>query len=499
MGTLMIKNPLPRSYKIALFAVLLMMAQGCVAQKKATVHQTLKGDNSTVQAMQGEVELPDSGFRTLSELTDRFARDLAEAVGEKKIYLDRTNIRDANTRDVANFSIYLENELDASLSNAFQPVDTPDDADYLIGSIFQKYGNSIRIFFKYHNPEMSIRKTLDYSIERLRLPADSLKENIRSKAYSLAANIIPSPDEFNLYLNPVMLGTCNCATPFSRSFITLIRTELVRLYPDVQVCSNKPLYGDVKAIKKKTNDIDKLESTDAVFAGADTVLEGTYFPAGDKVRVDLVLKDLNGHVLNAASVEVDRDMIHTRLDNPVAEKLSEKVDKKKEVSGDVVNITTTKGSKSPVYHEGELIIFLVQTKKPLYLYVYNFTVKDDVTLLYPYEIDSNQSPTIPGSPLAIPDETDDFELEVLPPFGMDVIKVFASPVKLPIPKLNSNIPTTSFSDGVRAIGKKRKKIQQQLSIKKSINPNDLVDYYRGLSGQLGVDVFEDSLIIETGK
>lgn len=486
-----------RTVILMLVAVSVGLIQGCVAQKEATVHQTLKGDNSTVKAMSGEVDLPDSGFRTLAELTDKFAEDLAKKASGEKMYLDQTNIRDANTRDVANFSIYLGNELEASLSNFFKLVSDPNEADYLIGAVFQKYGNSIRLFFTYHNKDMSLRKTLDYSIERLRLPGDSLKENIRSKAYTLAANIIPSPDDMSLYINPLMLGTCNCVTPFSRSFSTLLRTEIVRLYPYVQVCTDTPFKDGVRGIKKKVKEIDKLKAADAVFAGADTVIDGDYFQDGDVVRVDLALKDLRGRVLNASSVEIDRGMIHLSLDNQVAEELAEKIDKKAEDDGDVIHITTTKGSKHPVYRSGELMTFLTQTKRPLYLYIYNFTSRGDVGLLYPYEVDSRQSPTIPGTLLAIPDETDNFELEVIPPFGMDVIKVFASPVKLPIPRLNNQVPSKSFSSGVRAIGKRRKQIQQELSLVHTINPEDLIDYYRGVADQHDVKVFEDSLIVET--
>lgn len=492
-----------RWYPLLIPIAFLVVLQGCVANKKPTPaveHQTLKGDNSTTKAMKGEVEMVESGFRALSDLTDRFAEDLAQLVAERRIYLDRANIRDANTRDVANFSTYLENELDASLSTLFQLVYEPSEADYLVGAVFQKYGSSIRIFFKYHKLDMTGRKSLDYSIERLRLPADSLKENLHSKAYKLAANIVPDQEELKLYINPVKLGSCDCVTDFSRSLTTLVRTEIVRLHPDLQVCAEKPIKGSgLSSIKKKAKEVAELQSTDAVFAGADTVMEGGYFVNGDTVMVNLSIKDLNGLVLSTASVDIDRAMIHTRLDNPTAEKLADLADKKEEDSGDVIKVTTTKGSGDPVYFEGEKINFLVQAKKPLYVYLYDITSKGDVALLYPGEAGARQQPLFPGRLQVIPEESDVYELEVTPPFGMDVVKVFASPVQLPIPSLNERVMSKSYAGGTRAILKKRKKIQKELSLRSTINPDDLVDYYRGLATQFGVAVFEDSLIVETRR
>lgn len=471
---------------------------GCVAGKKATVHQSLKGDNSTKAAMQGEVELPESGFRTLSELTDRFAVDLGKKVSVHRVYLNRTNIRDANTRDVANFSTYLENELDASLSSAFQLVNDPAEADYLIGAVFQEYGNSIKIFFKYHNQAMTERKSLDYSIERLRLPADSLRENMRSKAYKLAANIVPMTGSMQLYINPVELGSCNCLTEFSRSFTARLKNEVVRLYPDVQVCDEIPIKREgLRGIKKKAEQVENIQTAEALFAGADTVLEGDYFINGEAVMVSLVLKDLDGRVLNTASVDIDRAMIHTRLKNPAKEKLVDKADATTEDSGEVINITTTKGSSDPVYRKGEKITFLVQAKRPKYVYLYDITSKGDVALLYPYEPGLPQQPLLPGRLQAIPDESDDFELEVTPPYGMDMVKVFASPIELPIPRLSGRIASKSYTRGVRAIAAKRKQVQQQLAGKSTINPDDLVDYYRGLADRFAIKVYEDSLLVET--
>ncbi len=488
------------------FGVLLIGAlclQGCVAGKKpVSEHQTLKGDNTTAPAMRGELSLPESGFATLSDLTDTFTRDLFKEIGVKKLYLDRTKIRDANTRDVANFSTYLENEMTASLSQVFQMAYDPSEADYLTGAVFQRYGNSVRIFFKCNMPDGRLFKSLDYSIERLRLPSDSLKENLHSKAYKLAANLMPGDEEVKLYINPIRLDSCNCVTDFSRSFTTLLRTEIVRLFPGVEVCTEKPVaVSGLRGIKKMAGQVKELETSEALFSGADTVLDGEYFVNGDTVLVNITLKDLDGRINGTSSVDIDRGMIHSRLDNPTAVALTDLADKKEELGKDIVKVSTSKGSGDPVYHRGEKMVFFVQAKKPVYLYMYDITSRGEVNLLYPYTSDIPQVPLFQGKLKVLPDERDSFEFEVAPPYGMDIVKVFASPTQLPVPSFSREEESLSYPRYMRGTRVKsayeRKKIQGRLSRKSGINPDDLVDYYRGLAKQFGVELYEDSVIIET--
>lgn len=489
----------------AVLCIVIAMAfslQGCVAGRCDSLsgHQltTLKGNNFASPTMKRELQQAQSGFTVLSALTDQFTQDLGLNAGAPKIYLDRTKIRDADTRDVANFSMYLGNEMAASLSSHFQMAYSPSAADYLVEAVFQQDGSSIRISFKCRTPDGRLHNSLRYSIERVHLPEDSLKENLHSKAYKLAANIVPADEKIKLFISPLRLDSCNCVTDFSRSFTTLIRTEIVRLYPDVKVCTEKSITaGGWRGIKRKAGKVKNLETSDAGFAGADTVLEGDYFVNGETVMVNLILKDLSGRVSSTASVDIDRAMIHSRMDNPVAASLAEMADKQEETGNDVVKISSTRGSSAPVYHDGEKLFFWIQAKKPLYLYLYDITSKGQVTLLYPYTDNTSGLPSSPKALQAIPDERDDFEFKAIPPYGMDIVKVFASPVQLPVPELSIEERSLSYFRGIRVISTKRKKIQNKLSRKLSINPDDLVDYYRGQAIQFNVPVYEDSLIVET--
>ncbi len=496
-------------FLIGVLGMVALLLPGCVAVEKGVKQppvawQSLNGNTATTQAAKAKQHHPDSGFMALSELTDAFARELAKTAEMKTLYLDRTKIWDANTRDVVNFSTYLENEVVASLSPLFQLAYDPSEADYLIGVVFQQYGNSVRIFFKCRTQDGQLFRSMDYSIARSYLPEDSFEENLRSKAYKLAANILPD-DKLKVYVNPVRLDSCNCVTDFSRSFTTLLRTEIVRQYPEVQVQTEMPVAVSMRGLEEKAAETDQkrakeITTTDAAFAGADWVLDGHYFINGNTVVVNVDCKDLQGRVSSSYSVDIARKIISARLDNPKAAVLADLADKKQEIGNDIVKISTSRGSGDPIYHDNENLQFWVMAKKPVYLYIYDITNRSEVALIYPYTLDSPQQPLFPGKVKVLPEEGGAFEYKVVPPYGLDVVKVFASSSQLPIPELVKSEVSLSYSGGTRAIrvqSVERTRVQDTLSGRRTINPDDLVDYYRGLASKLGVEVYEDSVIVET--
>ena len=441
------------------------------------------------------------GFSNLSDLTDEFSKELVREISTKKLYLDRTSMRDIATNDLSNFSSYLQNELESSLSERnFRLVYDPSEADYLIGATYQRDGEEVKVFFKYHKADGSGRKSRDYKIEMSRLPGDSFKQTVKNKAYKLAANILSGQGDLKIYIKPIKEGQNNYVSDFSNSFTSKVKTEIVRLYRGVEVIDEKPIYerlSNTRSIKKKAKKVKSLQNSEAFFANANAVLEGKYFVEGENVAVNLYLKGLDGKVLNSAAVDIKRSLIKTNLENNEAKILTDMADVSNEPGGYKVKISTTKGGDYPVYHEGEKIKFLIQLTTPFYVYVYDISSKGDVSLLYPYEKNLVQEKLMPGRLYTIPADKDNFELEVESPFGMDAVKIFASSVELPIPELTRSVDTRSYRGNKRAIVKKRKEIQKQLSHMKSINPRDLVDYYRGVVRRFGTRLYEDTIMVET--
>lgn len=471
-----------------------LVLSGCVAPQTTPVLKT-----------EPPVPSPPAGvvYHNLSEITDAFARELAADLSTaNKIYLDRSAIRDTITKDVYNFSAYLQNELESSLSqHACTLVYDPDEADRLIGAAFRKSGDQVRIYFKYHHADMSGRKSLDYSIQTAHLPEDAFVEDMKSMAFKLVTDILAGQEKTKVYIRPIVEGKDKYLSDFSKVFTARVKTEIVRRYREVEIIDEQPIQerlSDIRGVGKTEKATPKnLESTEARFANADSVLEGKYFQQGKLVTVNLFLKRVDGRLLNSASVDIPQVLITSRLDNSEAKKLTELADIPTETGDANVRIFTTKGGDFPVYYNQEKIKFYIQVSRPLYVYLYDINASGEVTLLYPYDSGDRQSPLQPEKIYTLPAETDDFEFEVEPPFGMDAVKIFASRVQLPIPELSARLASQSYRGGTRNIGDNRGLIQVRLSGMRSINPKDLVDYYRGVAREFGGTLYEDSVMLET--
>ncbi len=490
------------------FGLTILFMQGCVNKStSASVVQPSPTNNVTRELPAAQPATPklnfnNSDFSSLAALTQAFAKELAAATELKRLYLDRTKIWNVSTRDVANLSAYLENEVTSSLSPLFKLAYDPSEADYLISVEFQQDGNNVRIFFKCRTQDGELFRNMDYSIARSYLPADSFEEELKSKAYKLVANILPYEEGLKIYVNPVRLASCDCVTDFSRSFTRLLRTEMVQQYREGHVLRKKPVAVSMRGLEKKAAETDQkrgdeVTNIEAAFDGADLVLDGYYHIAGDTVMVNVDLTDLKGGINNSSSTDITRKIIAYRLDNPTAEVLSDLGDKKQEIGSDMIKISTSRGSGDPIYHTNENMEFWVIAKKPVYLYIYDITNRSKAALIYPYTLDNPQQPLFPGSVKVLPEEDAGFEYKVVPPYGQEMVKVFAATTQLPIPDLVTSKTSLSYPDRTRAISVERTRVQSTLAERRAINPDDLVDYYRGLATKLGVEVYENSVIVET--
>jgi hypothetical protein len=447
------------------------------------------------------------GISSLSGLTDRFSEDFSKEITEREVFIDGLSIRDATTKAVSNFSVMLKNELESSLTRRGYKI-VPDiaDAKYVVGASYQKDKEKLRVFIKCAKADLSGVKSYDYGIDLEALDPASFKEDLRSKTLQLVFNLMDGQQGRKIYISPVKEGSYKYVSEFSNSLTSSVKSEIVKLFKSVTVIDEKPradILANSRSIAIKAKDVKDLKTSDAFFTGADSILEGEYFVNGDKVTVNMYLKDIEGKILGSANTDIERPMISSKLTDATAKTLSELADVRQESTGAAgIKLSTSKGGDFPVYREGEKVVFYVQVAAPLYVYIYNLNPKGEATLLYPYEQTAPQSALLPGVLYTIPSERDGFELPVEPPFGMEAVKAFASPIPLPYPRLESNAPSMGFDKGLergsRDITVKRKEIQQKLSVAVKINPADLIDYYRGAAARAGTEkLFESTIMLET--
>nr|WP_307726491.1 DUF4384 domain-containing protein [Trichlorobacter sp.] len=181
--------------------------------------------------------------------------------------------------------------------------------------------------------------------------------------------------------------------------------------------------------------------------------------------------------------------------NQIAGALAAVADVAGQVTQQVVKLNTTKGDRYQIYRAGEKVQFLIQVTKPLYVYLFGINAKNEVSQLYPGP-GQQLAPLQAGRLHTVPGDRDSWEIVVEPPFGTDVVKLFAAERPLAVPAISDKVSARSFSDGTRSLVR-RDVVQQQLSVQKIINGFDLVDYFKGVAGQLGVILYEDSLFVQT--
>jgi hypothetical protein len=447
-----------------------------------------------------------AGFSSLSDLTKAFSEQMASVTQERKVFVEREYIRDARTGEVWAFSGCLQHELESSLSSrGFMLAPDPADAAFLLGATYQREGDRVRIFFRSHGTDEIYRQTRDYEIPVDRIPQEAcaLKETLEGKAAKLVQDVKPfSINRSRVYIKPVREGHKGFVSDFSRSFMARLRVAMVQFWQGTEIIDERPILEGLtqsRGILEKAKEVEDLKNWEAVCTDADTVLGGVYFVEGDRVLVALTLKNLKGRLFGSAKCQIPTSIIQASLDNPEAVVLTDAGDVAVREKESIVRILTDLGGDFPVYFEGDVIRLFVQVKKPLHIRVFNITPTGTVNRLYPPAFPPSDARFEPGRLYPLPDEAHPFEFMVLPPFGMDLIKVFASSTPLPVPEISSSMPVRSFHGSVRKTEAERINIQQALAREKAIHPLDLVDYYRGIAAQKGVSLYEDEVMVETRR
>ncbi|MDH3347080.1 MAG: DUF4384 domain-containing protein [Desulfobulbaceae bacterium] len=469
-----------------------------------TFNLSLPGNDEAYQvfASQGSVKLTKaSSFNSLGELTVGLVSKMTDDLRNKTIYFDRTNIVDIRTTNASPFSVHLASEMDVALTSVFTMVKEPVQADFILRVSYQRNVEVVRVFCNYFDVKKFVTKTVYQSIGINNLPDDSFEENLRSKAYKLAAGIINEDVKKRLYVQPIREAVDGYVSEFSVTFGLLLKSEIARLYTHLELVDETivSVNLDPEAVVKRTAEDVELELINAVLADADSIMCGEYFVSGDKIILTLFIKDLEGRILNSVSEEMEKILVPNLLVDNTSHALADYADKSSESDGGekMVKISSTKGGDNPVYHSKEKMTFYLQVDQPLYIYLYDIDSMGHVSRLFPLVEEQEEKPFQVGKLYIYPKKEDGIELEVNPPFGKDIVKVFASSKPLPLPELDESTPLLGYTKGMRAIKVKRKEIQGELATTRTIHPKDLVDYYRGVAAKKKVDLFENSIFIET--
>ncbi len=436
---------------------------------------------------------------SLRELAAGVASELGDKHPGSKLYLDKANVKDAVSGETSNLSAFLVNELESALSAAgFSFSDFMEQADLAVVASYQRDGERLRVFVKYcPAKDTSGCKSLSAALPQQLLPRDSFSDSLDNRIRRLILKTTAGQKGLKVFLNPVVERKGRYASEFSE-FVTLkSRTVLVNSR-QFDVLDEQPVnrsLSNTRSLAMKAKEISNLESSAALFSGADAVLEGYYLEGAGRVVLAMTLKDLKGTVLGSADDSIERNLIPYSTTNVTAGALAAVADVSGQAVQQMVKLNTTKGDRFQVYHAGERVQFLIQTMKPLYVYLYGINARNEVSQLYPGH-GRQGTPLAGGRVHTVPGDQDSREIVVEPPFGTDLVKLFASERPLPLPAISDKVTARSFIGGTRSLVR-REVVQQELAAQKSINGFDLVDYFKGAAARQGSVLYEDSLFVQT--
>lgn len=437
---------------------------------------------------------------TLKDLAAGVATELKEkSGGAKKLYLDRVNVRDAVSGESSNLSAFMVNELESALSQAgFSFSDFMEQADLSIGASYQRDGDKLRIFIKYCPArETAGCKSLAANLSYEKLPKSSFSESLDSRLKQLVNRVSGSRNGLKVFINPVVERKGRYASEFSE-YVTARTRSLMVNSQQFEVLEEQPVtrsLSNTRGLAAKAREVKNLETSAAMFSGADAVLDGYYLEGAGRVTVAMTLKNLKGTVLGSAEEHIERAMIPYNTGNAAAGALAEVADVAGQGKQQTVKLNSTKGDRFQIYRLGEKVQFLIQVAKPMYVYLFGINSRNEVAQLYPGP-GQQETPLMPGLLHLVPGERDSWEIIVEPPFGTDVVKLFASERPLPLPAISDKVASRSFSAGTRSLVS-RKVVQQELAGQTVINGFDLVDYFKGVSARYRLQLYEDSLFIQT--
>jgi hypothetical protein len=182
---------------------------------------------------------------------------------------------------------------------------------------------------------------------------------------------------------------------------------------------------------------------------------GQYWDRGDSIELKMELLETGGMgaKIGSETVDLPKDMFPENIEfipNSTSLQGWDIFGSAKQNREFNVKVWPDKG-EGAIYKENEVVQFLFRTNKDCYVYLYHMDSVGQVRLLFPNRYQASNRVNA-NKTYTIPDETMNFEFQISPPFGSEIVKAVAS--LQPIEDIEISTGNKDFRD-VGIIGDKR--------------------------------------------
>jgi hypothetical protein len=440
----------------------------------------------------------------LPDMAESLADQIINRYAGRKLYIRKESVLDQNSA-VLPFARQLTYALENSLTRVgFRFADSTmgnDDVIQLDVSYIVEQ-DKVRVTIRTKDVKGNYHTVLG-TIPRSGFANELFQEDVDERIGRLARNLASQCNltrKLKLLVQPVVSSDMGSSSRFAEHATTTL-TAALKKENNIDVRLKGAPVSRTRSLSPEL----PFECGDAVYTGDDATLHTKLNVDGANIYLTATIlspaiKEQSCTVIAADKVTIPHSLVKLPITDDSINRTALYADIETQNDGKMLSISTPDGGKHQIYHAGENYTLTAQVKAPLYLYVYDiYPDGKKVEPISPFEGET-EILRHPGIIYEIPEEMEKGGkgIEVLDgDFGTDVIKVFASDRKLPLPKLDDRQQTRSFT-AVGTRGGVRQKIQAELAAGRPvINPADLVDYYRGVAAKKGAKLYEASIFVET--
>lgn len=271
--------------------------------------------------------------------------------------------------------------------------------------------------------------------------------------YSLAKNAPHKP--FTVAVAKVGYQDTELGSRFSKYMIQEIEEKLTGASELYKVVPQRTFRNELSRSRISIGDFLSRKTEIGLLGEIKGMVFGQYWDRGDSIELKMELLETGGMgaKIGSESVDLPKDMFPKNVEfMPDSTSLQGwdifgSAEQNKEFK---VKVWPNKG-EGAIYKENEIVQFLFRTNKDCYVYLYHMDSVGQVRLLFPNRYQASNRVEA-NKTYTIPDETMNFEFQISPPFGSEIVKAVAS--FQPIKDVETSVEGEVFR-GVGRIGDKR--------------------------------------------